>query len=156
MESKLLGVCMARAVGARPDADCRVLEKGSVGFTLPQWGCSWGTSGLSRPSWFPLHRAPMSQLLQHLSCLLAPTPDRSWGWVHSLLCSQGRSRADGCRCGEVCSPWVRVEAGSGAAVHSLLGLGRGLGLRNGRCKAVLAEQVHEPVKGQYWSRCSLY
>lgn len=79
MESKLLGVCMARAVGARPDADCRVLEKGSAGWTLPQWGCSWRTSGLSQPSWFPLHRAHMSQLLQHLSCLPAPTPDRSWG-----------------------------------------------------------------------------
>lgn len=72
--------------------------------------------------------------------------------MHPLLCSQGRSRADGYRCGEMCSPWVRVEAGSGAAVHSLLGLG----LRNGRCKAVLAEQVHEPVKGWSWSRCSLY
>lgn len=48
-----------------------------------------------------------------------------------------------------------LKLGRGAAVHSLLGLGRGLGLRNGRCKAVLAEQVHEPVKGQYWSRCSL-
>lgn len=66
--------------GAHPDADCQVLEKGSAGWTLPRWGCSWRTSGLSLSSWFPLHGAYMPQLLQHLSCLLAPTPDRSW-WL---------------------------------------------------------------------------
>ena len=66
--------------GACLDADFGVLEKVSAGWTLPQWGCSWRTSGLSWASWFPLHRACTPQLLQHLSCLLAPTPGRSW-WL---------------------------------------------------------------------------
>lgn len=80
MKDKLLGSERIMRAGACLDADCRVLEKGSAGWTLPQWGCSWRTSGLSRSSWFPLHRARMPQLLQHLSRLLAPTPDRSW-WL---------------------------------------------------------------------------
>ena len=120
------------------------LDTPSVGLLLENlWSLPVLLVSLARGSYAPIIATP------ELSAGTHPRQELVAGCIHCCIPRAGAMR------GEMCSPWVRFEAGWGAAVHSLLGRGVGLGLRNGRCKAVLAEQVHEPVKCRRWSKCSL-
>lgn len=151
-KNKLLGVRVDNVVRGAPG--CRLpgagerlgwLDTPSVGLLLENlWPLPVLLVSLAWGLYAPIIAIP------ELSAGTHPRQELVAGCIHCCIPRAGAMH------GEVCSPWVRVEAGSGAAVHSLLGLGGGLGLRNGRCKAVLAEQVREPLKCRYRSKCSLY